>query len=397
MTYNAIFIVCEFDPLHFGHEYLICQARQLGSGAPVVCILSGNFTQRGECAVIDKYDRAKAAVLCGADLVVSLPVVYSCACAEVFARGAVQIANSLYPNGKCGLLFGSESGDIDALCLCADRLSSVEFKSAMASDDKSEGIARRRGEIYKNLYGDDGVLSTPNNILGIEYIRAINAFAPNITPMTIKRCGASHNSADISHPFVSASYLRENITCPSFFGHIPTITHEIYKNASDNGAFPAEIKNGERTVLQILRSSQKQNYADCIGGLYEAVLKSAKKASCYADVFNGVSTKKYTLARIRRAVTAICLGITEDDISAAPSFTQLLACNEKGAELLSKTKKQRESFVVVTKPSSCAAEAFKKELNADNLYAFMMPKTAPFNYSLKKTPFIAKCTGICKE
>ena len=136
MSYGAIFIVCEFDPFHFGHKYLIDCARTLAENSPIICIMSGNFTQREECAVIDKYDRAKAAVLCGADLVLSLPVQYSCACAELFARGAVRIAREISCGDDCALLFGSESGDIKSLSLCAERLSSSEFTKEL---DKIKG------------------------------------------------------------------------------------------------------------------------------------------------------------------------------------------------------------------------------------------------------------------
>ncbi len=390
MEYEAIFIVCEFDPFHRGHEYLISKAKEISNGAPVVCILSGNFTQRGECAVIDKYERAKSAVLCGADLVLSLPCVYSCACAEVFARGALQIANAVCPDGRCALLFGSETGDISSLLICAERLSSSEFKTAISDAEKSKGLARQRSEIYERLYGNADILTRPNNILGIEYIRAIKRFAPNITPLTVKRAGAPHNSESTAHDFVSASYLRKNAHKAEFFDHIPAQTHDIYKAALQNGCFPAEIKNAENIILYLLRESKKNNYADCGGGLYEMIVNCAKTASSYDDLISKASTKRYTISRIKRAVISVCLDITSGDITSCPTFTQLLACNQAGMEFLSKTKKRRTNIEIITKPANYAAREFEKEIRADDLYAFMTPNTAPFNLSFKRTPFIVK-------
>ncbi len=387
MAYGAVFIICEFDPFHFGHKFLIDEAKKVANGAPVVCIMSGNFTQRGECAVADKFTRAKAAVLCGADLVLSLPVFYSSACAELFAKGAVRIISEVSCGDECALIFGSESGDIDTLINCADNLETEEFKNRMEKITANEQFAKSREEIYGELFGASSVLSTPNNILGIEYIRAIKKYAPNITPHTVKREGTDHNSDKTERVYASATYLRKTAETPEFFNFIPEITHELYKGCD----FPAKIQNAEALILSKLRALEKFDYSDGGGGLLQRIVKASQSADSYDSLIDIASTKRYTNARIRRAVLSAFLEITEDDRHKTPSFTQLLASNSAGLEFLSQTKKRHRNLEIITKPSKHTdMPDFKRETDADNAFAFMMPRTAPFNYSLKNTPFILK-------
>ncbi|MBR6535323.1 MAG: nucleotidyltransferase family protein [Clostridia bacterium] len=390
MIFDAVFIVCEFDPMHKGHEYLIQKAKEISKNAPVICIMSGNFTQRGECSVLGKYERAKCAVLCSADLVISLPTVYSCACAEVFAKGAVQIAANFAQGKKCALLFGSESGDIDELSLCAERLSSERFKNALSKLPHGLPYASELSKAYEDIYGSCDVLSKPNNILGIEYIKAINEYAPFITAMTVKRIGSDHNALTSSDTFVSGSYLRKIAKDDEFFSHIPKQTEEIYRTVSSKGQFPSRMENGERVILHLLRQSAKGPYAECGGGLYERIVSCAKKATSYEELVAISQTKRYTNARIRRAIIYICLGITEEMMSKKPSFTQLLAANTNGTAILADIRK-RQSITIITKPADHIDKPdFQSELKADELYAFMTPDTMPYNMYLTKTPFILK-------
>lgn len=390
MKFDAVFIVCEFDPLHKGHEYLIQKAKEIGENAPVVCIMSGNFTQRGECAVIGKYERAHCAVLCGADLVLSLPTVYACSCAEIFARSAVQIAAEIANGKRCALLFGSECGDIEALSLCARRLASDEFKNVAKGLPHNAQYASELTAAYSAAYGDGDVLSKPNNILGIEYIKAINTYGDCITPFTVKRKGQAHNARGEVCGFASGSYLRERAQAAEFFTHIPESTADIYIQGEKNGTFPAAMANGERVVLSLLRQGGRNIYAECGGGLYERIINSAKKASSYAQLISTAGTKRYTNARIRRAIIYICLGITDEMITKKPSFTQLLAGNAHGVRLLADIKK-RQGFTVITKPADHADTTdFISELKADELYAFMTPSTMPHGMYLTKTPLILK-------
>lgn len=387
MAYSAVFIICEFDPFHFGHKFLIDEAKKISGSAPVICIMSGNFTQRGECAVADKFTRAKSAVLCGADLVLLLPVFYSSACAELFARGAVRIISEVSCGDECALIFGSESGDVNTLIKCADNLDTEEFKNKMENVRANEQFAKSREEIYGELFGDASVLSTPNNILGIEYIRAIKKYAPNVVPHTVKREGAVHNSDKTERVYASATYLRKTSETPEFYRFIPEITHGIYKNDQ----FPARIQNAEKLILAKLRQTKRFDFADGEGGLLQRIVKSSQNAVNYDELISSASTKRYTNARIRRCLLSAFLEITEEQRQKAPTFTQLLAANTVGIKFLSDTKKRHRSIEIITKPSKHTDLIdFKREIECDNMFAFMMPKTAPFNYSLKNTPFILK-------
>ena len=392
MIFDAVFIICEFDPMHKGHEYLIRKAKEISENAPVICIMSGNFTQRGECAVLGKYERAECAVLCSADLVLSLPTVYSCACAEIFAKGAVQIAASIAQGKNCALLFGSESGDVNELTLCADRLMSDEFKCTLSKLSNDLPYASELSKAYESIYGSCDVLSKPNNILAIEYIKAIKKYAPYITALTVKRVGSGHNALTVSgaDTFASGSYLRKIAKETEFFSHIPKQNAEIYHALSSKGQFPARMKNGERVILQLLRQSVKLPYAECGGGLYERIVRCAKKATSYDELIAISQTKRYTNAKIRRAIIYICLGITENMISKDPSFTQLLAASANGTAILADIRK-RQSITIITKPADHVDEPdFQSELKSDELYAFMTPDTMPYNMYLTKTPFILK-------
>lgn len=387
MAYRAVFIICEFDPFHFGHKFLIDEAKKVSGGAPVICIMSGNFTQRGECAVADKFDRAKAAVLCGADLVLSLPVFYSSACAELFAAGAVKIIREISCGNECALVFGSESGNINELIRCADNLDTEEFKNKIENVKAHERFAKSREEIYESIFGNSSVISTPNNILGIEYIRAIKKYAPNITPQTVKREGAHHNSDKTEHVYASATYLRKIAETPEFYNFIPNITHGIYKNSQ----FPARIQNAEKLIISKLRGMESFDFADGAGGLLQRIVSASKNVGNYDALLSLSATKRYTNARIRRCILCAFLEITEEEQHTAPSFTQLLAANTEGLKFLSETKKRHRDIDIITKPSNHTKNRdFRREVFADNMFAFMMPSTAPFNYSLKKTPFILK-------
>ena len=387
MAYRAVFIICEFDPFHFGHKFLIDEAKKISCGAPVICVMSGNFTQRGECAVVDKFARAESAVLCGADLVLSLPFFYSCACAELFSRGAVRIISEVSCGEECAVIFGSESGDINELTRCADNLDTEEFKNEIENIKAHERFAKSREEIYESIFGDSSVISTPNNILGIEYIRAIKKYAPNITPHTVKREGAEHNSEQTEHIYASATYLRKIAETDEFYSFIPDVTHGIYKN----GQFPARIQNAEKLIISKLRSMESFDFADGAGGLLQRIVSASKNVGSYDALLSLSATKRYTNARIRRCILSAFLEITEEEQHKAPSFTQLLASNTAGLEFLSKTKKRHRDLDIITKPSNHTDNRdFMREVYADNMFAFMMPNTAPFNYSLKKTPFILK-------
>lgn len=206
---NCIGIIAEFDPFHRGHAHLIAQAKAALPGAPVVCAMSGPFTQRGEAAIVSKYARAEMALRCGADLVVELPVQWAASSAESFARGGVQILHAL---GVTHLAFGSESGDLTALQAVAQALDSDAFPNALRPYlQQGLPFASARQKALETLVGVEtaACLTRPNNLLGIEYLRAIQTLAPEMRALTIPRVGVPHNAAGVNEGFASASQIRQ--------------------------------------------------------------------------------------------------------------------------------------------------------------------------------------------
>ena len=206
---TCIGIIAEFDPFHRGHAHLIAQAKAALPGAPVVCAMSGPFTQRGEAAIVSKYARAEMALRCGADLVVELPVQWAVSSAESFARGGVQILHAL---GVTHLAFGSESGDLTALQIVAQALDSAAFPDALRPYlQQGLPFASARQKALETLVEAETAerLTRPNNLLGIEYLRAIQTLAPEMRALTVPRVGAAHNAAGVRQGFASASQLRQ--------------------------------------------------------------------------------------------------------------------------------------------------------------------------------------------
>ena len=201
-------IICEYDPLHTGHAWLMARARAAGASA-VVCAMSGNFTQRGGFAAADKLARAEMAVACGADLVLELPTVWAMSTAERFARGGVEVLTRT--GVVTELLFGSESGDMAALTRCADCLDSEDLTAALAAvPEDGRTFAARRQQAVEALLGpaDAVLLASPNNTLAVEYLRAIRRLKSPLTARTLRRTGAQHGEAPCGG-FASASYLRQ--------------------------------------------------------------------------------------------------------------------------------------------------------------------------------------------
>ena len=257
-------IICEYDPLHTGHAYLMEQARRAGAEA-VVCALSGNFTQRGGFAVTDKLSRAEMAVLCGADLVLEAPTVWAMSTAERFAQGGVDILTRT--GVVTELVFGSECGDIAALRRAADALESPEFAAALAAlPEDGRTFAARRQAAVATLLGAEGaaVLERPNNTLAVEYLRAIRRLGSPLEARTVRRAGAQHGQEAFGG-FASASYLRRLLAAGEIeraAAYMPPAAAEILRREQAAGRVtdPALC---ERAILSRLHPP-RQNQQSCI-------------------------------------------------------------------------------------------------------------------------------------
>lgn len=320
-------IICEYNPFHYGHKYQLEQTRAAGA-THIVAVMSGNFTQRGDVAIFDKYSRARAALENGADLVLELPTRFSLSAAEGFARGAVSIIEAL---GCVEMLsFGAECGDIAALKEAAGAseyaLHTEEFQELMR---KGKSFPAALQEAVREYYTEDvcEVLSSPNNTLAVEYIKALDDIGSMIEPYAIQRSGAEHDSEDEDKGFVSASLIRKKIISGEEWSELaPVIDGDT-----------ADIHRLEIAVLAKLRTmrpSEFENVYDAAQGLGERLYKAVRKATSLDELYFLTKTKRYTLARIRRAVLCAFLDIDKHTLNEPPAYIRILGMNGRGREIL---------------------------------------------------------------
>ena len=373
-------VICEYNPFHKGHLSQIEYIKKQDS--LVICIMSGGYVQRGEPALFDKYARAEAAVVSGADLVIELPYPYSCSAAEHFCRAGVYIASSL--NVVDELCFGSESGDIDYLKQVSERLSSDEFVAALNTarkdkNNKEKPFAALREEVYSFLYGDKLPIK-PNDILGIEYINSINSLKSNIIPATYKR-----------EKGFSATESRSLIKESNDFSMLPDGCSDFFKNKDRYN-----IKNIENAILAFYRSADTSSLVKCesmTNGMAQKLIKCAKESTSFEEFTEKLSSKLYTNARIRRAIIHGMTEVLPYMLKTPPKFTQVLACNSNGRKLIKQIHKTGD-MEILTKPShykKLSEEARNQAefaIKAEGLLTLTCSKPKSYDYFLKQTPFV---------
>ena len=317
-------IISEYNPFHRGHERQIEAIRcQFDTDVTVVSLMSGNFVQRGEFAVLPKGYRAKAAILGGADLVLEYPYPWSGACAEVFAAGGVSILTAL---GLDYISFGSESGSTLLLEREADRLLSDRFESALSEAIKADPktpYAVKRGEVYESLYGEK-ISTRANDILGASYLLAMKKQNSPLKPLVIKREG--YESATASR----AAYRAENSDELKML--VPQYSYDILHEQK-----PVDMRALESAILTHLRLADDgafEGVAELSEDLGFRILSAAKKAKTLDELLSLVASKSYTNARVRRVLLSMLFGVKKQDLSEMPLFSRLLGANEKGRRLL---------------------------------------------------------------
>ncbi len=385
-------VVCEYNPFHNGHKYLSDKMDSLGA-THKVAVMSGNFTQRGDAAVISKWDRAKCAVLNGINLVIELPLPYATATAEKFAEGSIYILDKI--NCVDGIVFGSECGNILALKTAAKELVSDNF-SLLLKKYISQGITFAKArELTINEINPDisDIIKTPNNILGIEYIKALNKYNSDIDTYTIKRESVKHDSKKVVDNYASASHIRELILKgdTSFFDYIPQQCYDIIKNALSDKTAPVSIYNIERTILYKLRNMSLNEIAvlpDISEGIENRIYKSIKSAKSLNELYDLIKTKRYSHARIRRIILSAFLGILKEYTQFLPQYIRVLAFDKKGAEIL-KIISQKSTLPIITKPSNfkgsdIANKFLALENKADDIYSLCMPQIQSCGLSFRR-------------
>jgi len=291
-------ITAEYNPFHTGHLHHIAETRRsLGENAVIVCVMSGNFVQRGDFAVLDKYARAEMAVRCGADLVVELPLAAALSSAEGFAKGAVQTLHAL----GCGTVsFGAETADTDLLLQAAELLNSLPMKGESGSPHLSYA-ARRQEELSKVNKQAAVLLDNPNNTLAVEYCRFLLPL--EMRPLAVRRQGAAHDACAPHSGFASASLLRAHLRdgdfafCAPF---LPPAARAVWKKAADCGEAPVALP--EDTLLALLRTALYQGRlrTGSADGFDERLRKAVYTAHSFSDAVEKARTRRFPAARVRR-------------------------------------------------------------------------------------------------
>lgn len=333
-------IICEYNPFHLGHKKQLDYIRQIqGADQGIVCLMSGNFVQRGMPAIFDKSLRAKAAVLCGADLVLELPITASLDSAEGFAAKGVSILS-----GFCNdLCFGAETADKTTLLSIAEALLSETFTQALRSQlDKGLSFPAARQKALESMGFEASLLTSPNNILAVEYCKAILSQNSSMAPTPILRQGNYHdNTPDKENP--SATSLRLMIEndqdCNEY---IPKDAAPCFTNAPIH-----TIAAGERAILTRLRTMTDAEFEALpygSEGLWRKLMHAARKEATLENIINTTKSKRYTRTRLDRMIMCAYLGLTETDIASPAPYVRVLAFNDRGREIL-KAARNRGEFV----------------------------------------------------
>ncbi len=373
-------IIAEFNPFHSGHKYLIEQAKRMGF-THVISIMSGNFVQRGEPAIFSKKTRAQFALTNGVDLVVEMPCVWALSPAEKYAETGVFLADSL----GCvdSLVFGSECGNLKKLSEIEQTLDKTEFSEILQNKLKS-GVTfakAREQAIELLLPGTEfsNILSTGNNILGVEYIKAIKKLQSSINPITLQR----------NSNFKSASEIRTLIkkNNKNYCEHMPN-TMEILET-------PRDIFLGEKGIISVLKRMNLEDFAqlpDISEGLENKIYNSLCECTNLENLLGLIKSKRYTMSRIKRILMCAYLGITNKIQRKNPPYSRTLGATAKGLEILNIAKKTAKlpiisKFSDLSGKNSFSQKIFNIECTATDLFGVFSKKLEMLK-SEKKFKFI---------
>lgn len=378
-------IVCEYNPFHLGHKYHIEKTRELlGEDTGIICVMSGNFVQRGDVAVFAKHARSKAAILNGADLVLELPAPWVLSSAEGFAFGSVAILNAL--GIVTHLSFGSESGSISELKELVKGLAESESSIKELMDTGISYASARQKSLDPK---QSELIASPNNILGVEYLKALDKLNSPIQPITITRHKTDHDSETPSGDFASASFIRNAILNNEYaWEYVPETAVDIFKNEPIHS-----LNYCERAILAKLRSMTSDEYTALPyggEGLGQRLMNSVVTETSLRAIMEKTKSKRYPMSRIRRMILCAWLGISPEDSMGEPPYIRVLAANQKGCEMLRDVKNKAE-LPIITKPASVKNldnKIFSLEAKATALYNLTAPKIIEANTEWNTSPFI---------
>lgn len=410
---GAIGIVAEYNPFHTGHALQLARTRELlGADLPAVAVMSGCWVQQADCAIADKWTRARLALMGGVDLVLELPTVWAVSSAESFARGAVSILNAA---GVVDVLsFGSESGDIGQLGRVAACLDGGEYPALLKEQlDRGLSFPAARQRAAEGLLGTDAaVLSRPNNTLGIEYLRALHALGSPIRPVTVKREGAGHNEAAVfsgqmsqeeadqlfwqHNTTLSATAIRGYLTEGEWERMAPYLPQGGLELLRESAPELPVLARLERAILARVRTMSAEDWgrlpdAGAAEGLPNRLERAGRTCTSMAEFFDLAKTKRYTHSRLRRLVLWAFLGLTAADVPAAPPYLRVLGFSARGQELLKEMKKQA-ALPILTKPAQAkdlpepGRRLFQLESRCTDLYDLCRAAPRPAGEEWTRSP-----------
>lgn len=386
-------IIAEYNPFHLGHAYHVEAARATGAEC-IVAVMSGSFTQRAESAICPKRARVLAALECGVDIVLELPVAAAAGNAESFARAGVRILDAF---GADTLCFGSETGDTRALQAISELLDDGAFETALRENLASGKTfaTARAGAADSIMPGAASVLRGANDTLGIEYIRAISALNSDMRPIAVKRSGALHDGKSPAGGIASASFIRAAVRgnidkiiagdSSPFAPYMPVKSAEILLDEIRNKRAPSDMDSIGTAILAALRRMSAEDIArapDVSEGIENRIYFAARQARTLDELYSLAKTKRYSHARIRRIVLHSFLGVDAADAKAQPEYIRVLGFNKVGREFLSRAAKKSAIPIVtgvgqIRALGEAARRRFALECAASDVYALSLPSPLP--------------------
>lgn len=352
---KAVGIIAEYNPFHSGHQWQLLTAKALSGCPAAVIVMSGQFVQRGEPALLDKWLRAEMAIRSGADLVIELPAVFSLRSAQYFAAGGVRLLQAL--GVVSHLSFGVENNDLAALKKLAALADAAHTGSLLRQKLKaglSYPAALGQVLLAQNQTEASAIAFAPNNILAIEYLRALGRYAPSLIPCPVKRQHAGYHEVEITAPFASATAIRKSIlensgVQPPTATVIPAASKQIIEKALLAGRGPVTAGTFETMLLARLRTMPPAAIAelpDVTEGLEHRIAETARIATGRAELLSTIKCKRYTHTRLQRILLHALLGTTkvavEEFDHTGPLYARILAFNEQGKELLRQASRQSD-------------------------------------------------------
>ena len=393
---KTVAAITEFNPFHNGHHHFLREIRRImGDDTCIIAIMSGNYTQRGDLAIADKFSRAASAIEGGVDLVLELPFPYSASSAEYFATAGVRVAASL--GVVDALAFGSECGDIALLKRVATRIATPFFADEVkncAAREPMRGHAKITERVYRSIYGEEGLstLTTPNDTLALQYLSANAGLASPLDVLAIQRVGSYHTQ-DLSDAYPSATAVRTllHTDIKSAAGAIPTAAFAPLLAEIEAKRAPADMKRLSAVFLSFFRLAAQMPEDEVLCRLINAAIK----ATDLEDLLSLAATKRYTHAHLRRALWHRYLGVTSAELTAPPAFTQILGMNDRGRGILRRASRTA-TIPLLTKPAdaralqgAAAAQAALSQ-RSDLLYPLAMPVPTAGNVGILAAPYRKK-------